>query len=980
MVSKRHRSALSNPNSTNSNLNIRRTAISIAVAAALPGAAAIPNLAHAQDSANQQQMIEEIVTIGVRTSILGSVDAKRQADTIADVVDAGALGSLPDFSIADALGRVPGVTTVRDSGQSSELNIRGMNGDFIQTTLNGREQASTAGYSSGTRWMSFDQYPAELINQAAVYKSPKASQLEGGVAGIVELKTADPLDAPKQHNLVLNARLARNDAADSFGGDEDGYRLTASYQGKFADDTFGIAIGGSYLDQPNAFIMSRAGADDPDSVGYSGDGTAGNEYMPRAFQWQAGTGTDERLGLMSTLVWEPSDKLRAQFDYFRSEFDRDDQRTGITASGFREAAAVNNNVSNMVINNGVVTSATISPIDPNIASGGRDHAWFESRTEDQTTRADSDTYGIILEWYPTDTSTLIFDAYRSEGEKSREDRIATMHAYEFDTNGPGTFQEVPGQSMTYQLNGTGFASATFSGVDFTDVNTMHLGRYERYPHQYSDQIDAFKVDFKQDLDWGWVSGLEAGVRVSDREFTTDRGTFQYGGREGIFDTGTESWCEANDTLVGANPLPCEPQSVDGFVRIQSLPGVPDHIAITDIAALGTAIFGAGNDAGLDKFEDSWTLINDTTLTEETEAIYLMLNLDFNLGDVPVRGNIGVRHVETDVKSAGLRDVGAGNGTSITDDIGVTQDNLSFVSTGPEYSDTLPSLNLAFELTDNDILRFAAASVMSRPPVGNMTSASGSWSGAADPETGLVEYNVWNDGSPYLDPFRADQLDLSYEHYFDNGGAVTAAVFWKDIESLVEGPNQFTGVDPDSVGVTLPPNTYLNIYQTYVNNDKGGYIRGIELSATGTFDGLPGIFGGLGATASYSYTESETEVSGGSVVGNDETLPLPGLSENVWSATVFWDIEDFSSHVNVRYRDEFIQRIPVPGQPAPVFSEPYTTVDAQFSYNWPELGMSIVLSANNLTDEESIISYGVNGTLGEIRQFGRQYYLGFNYQY
>ena len=89
--------------------------------------------------------------------------------------------SLPDASIADALGRVPGVTTIRDSGQSSELNIRGMNGDFIQTTLNGREQASTAGYSAGTRWMSFDQYPAELINQAAVYKSPKASQLEGGV-------------------------------------------------------------------------------------------------------------------------------------------------------------------------------------------------------------------------------------------------------------------------------------------------------------------------------------------------------------------------------------------------------------------------------------------------------------------------------------------------------------------------------------------------------------------------------------------------------------------------------------------------------------------------------------------------------------------------------------------------------------------------------------------------------------------------------
>jgi phosphoribosylformimino-5-aminoimidazole carboxamide ribotide isomerase len=975
MVTKKRNKAQSVSNIRKDSLNVSRTAVSLAVAAALHGVSVITNPVLAQDN----DVMEEIVTIGVRTSILNSVDSKRMADSISDVVDAGALGSLPDASIADALGRVPGVTTIRDSGQSSELNIRGMNGDFIQTTLNGREQASTAGYSAGTRWMSFDQYPAELINQAAVYKSPKASQLEGGVAGIVELRTVNPLAAPNEHNVVLNARLSRNDAASDFGGDEDGYRLSGSYQGKFADDTFGIAAGVSVLDQPNAFIMSRAGADDSDSVGYGGDGTPGNEFFPRAFQWQAGTGTDERLGAMITAVWEPTDKIRAKVDYFRSEFERDDERTGLTASGFRESAAANNNITGQVINNGIVTSASISPIDPAIYDGDRNHAWFEARTEDQTTEADSDTYGLTLEWYPTDTSTVVFDAYHSEGTKTRVDRIATMHAYEFDHNGPGTFREVPGQVMTYQLNGSGFASADFTGVDFTDPATMRLGRYERYPHEYTDEIDAFKVDFRQDLEWGWISGVETGVRFSDREFAAERGTWQYGGREGLFDNGGgDAWCEANDTDFGNSPIPCAPQSVDGFVAVQSLPGVPDHFAITDIQGLGDSIFGVGNDAPLDTFADSWTFINDTTLTEETEAIYLMFNLDFTLGNVPVRGNIGVRYVESDVKSAGLRDVGAGNGTSITDDRGVTQDNLAFVSSGPEYNDTLPALNLAFELTDNDIIRFAAASVMSRPPVGNMTSASGSWSGADTPQG--TEYNVWNDGSPFLDPFRADQLDLSYEHYFDTNGGVSVAVFWKDIEALVEGPTQFTDVDPDSVGVVVPPGHFLNIYQTWINNDKGGYIRGIELAATGTFDMLPGIWRGLGATASYSFTESETEITGGSIVGNDTILPLPGLSENVWSATVFWDIGDFSAHVNTRYRDEYIQRIPIPGSTAPVFAESYTTVDAQVSYNWPDLGLSVVLSGNNLTDEEAVSSYAVSGTLGEIRTFGRQFYLGVNYQY
>jgi hypothetical protein len=91
--------------------------------------------------------------------------------------------------------------------------------------------------------MAFDQYPAELITQAAVYKSPKASLLEGGVAGIVDLKTVNPLDAQKEHNLVVTGRLSQNDAASDIGGDEQGYRFSLSYQGKFADDTFGLAAG-----------------------------------------------------------------------------------------------------------------------------------------------------------------------------------------------------------------------------------------------------------------------------------------------------------------------------------------------------------------------------------------------------------------------------------------------------------------------------------------------------------------------------------------------------------------------------------------------------------------------------------------------------------------------------------------------------------------------------------------------------------------
>ena len=173
------------------------------------------------------QEVEEVTVTGFRSTVINAVDAKRNADTVVDVVDAGALASLPDQSIADALGRIPGVTTVRDSGQSSQLNIRGMNGDFIQTTLNGREQASTSGYTESTRWMAFDQYPAELITQAAVYKSPKASHIEGGVAGLVDLKTINPLDSTQEHSFNASARMSYNDGADAVGAVNAGNRKIA---------------------------------------------------------------------------------------------------------------------------------------------------------------------------------------------------------------------------------------------------------------------------------------------------------------------------------------------------------------------------------------------------------------------------------------------------------------------------------------------------------------------------------------------------------------------------------------------------------------------------------------------------------------------------------------------------------------------------------------------------------------------------------
>ena len=927
------------------NKRFRPALLSVAIAASMG--------VSAQEST---EALEEVTVTGIRASVLDSLETKRNADVVADVVDAGALGSLPDQSIADALGRLPGVTTVRSNGQSSQLNVRGMNGDFLQTTLNGREQASTAGYTESTRWISFDQYPAELISQAAVYKSPKASLIEGGVAGSVELKTANPLDAANPHNFNANVRMSYNDGAEEVGADEFGQRVTMSYLGKFMDEKLGVALGYSHLEQPNNFTKARAGADDMNGYVEDADGN----LRPQAFQWQAGTGTDTRNGYMATVVFQPTDNLKAQLDYFKSDFERVDTRHGITVAGLNRVAATDTTAAN-----GVVTGGTVGIGDPTATS-----PWFESRTEDQSTQADTDSLGLNLEWNINDRNTLVLDYSTSEGTKTRKDQIVSMHAYEYgtDMDGNTTWQEDPNQSLTYALNGEGFPTAMFNGVDFTDLDTMRLSRYEEYPHKYTDEVEAFKVDYKFDLEWGAIASIEAGFRTSERTFDSQRGAFLYGSRDGQFN----GYCADN-----LSDIACMPQELDGFVTVQSVTGAPDHLVITNMDGLASSIFGTGN-VGKQVFSQDWTFVESGAVTEEVFATYLMANIDTELGGIPVTGNFGVRVIETDIKSSGLQNVGEGNGVEITDDVGVTSSNYDYVTFGPEYTDTLPSLNLNFELSENDIVRFAAAKVMGRPPVGQLKGGAGSWN-----TTGTNEYNVWTKGSPYLDPFRANQIDLAYEHYFEEGGAVTAALFWKDIESLVE--KQYIYLDTleertalfDELGLVIPEGFEAGAFETFVNNDKGGYIRGIELAGTKTFDMLPGIWAGLGLTASYSFTESETEVTGGNLYG--QTLPLPGLSENVWSTTAFWDIGNFSTHVNVRYRDEFIMNMPIPGSSTPVMSQEYTTVDAQASYGFDN-GIDVVFSINNLTDEADIVEYGVDNVFGEYTEFGRQFYLGVNYKY
>lgn len=164
-------------------------------------------LASADEPDETPDTMPTVVVLGQRASMATARQIRRDAPAIVDSVVADDIDKLPDFSVNDALQRVPGVQTGRDRGEGTAVAIRGLS--QMETTLNGRE-VFTAGVG---RSLDFADLPAEMVAAIQVYKTATAAQLEGGVGGLVDLQTRRPFDFPGRV-LAATLRSVHGDLVD----------------------------------------------------------------------------------------------------------------------------------------------------------------------------------------------------------------------------------------------------------------------------------------------------------------------------------------------------------------------------------------------------------------------------------------------------------------------------------------------------------------------------------------------------------------------------------------------------------------------------------------------------------------------------------------------------------------------------------------------------------------------------------------------
>ncbi|WJG07890.1 TonB-dependent receptor [Aliiglaciecola sp. LCG003] len=1018
------------------------TAAFLASGMAIIGANAYAQEAAAEqpDTANDQ--IETIEVKGFSTSLIKSLNQKRFSDTVSEQLSADDLGGLPDVSMADALTRLPGISAVRTGGQAAEINIRGLSGDFVFSTLNGREQVST----SGSRSIEFDQYPSELISSAAVYKSPKASLIEGGVAGTVELQTASPLAISEDYKINVNARGMFNDRAGEISDAEEyGHRFSFSYQGKFLDETLGVAFGYARLFQPSVstqFIGLAYNTErDVDLVEGDEDNYDPNSNIPKdqqcvecefvseGFEMQHQGGKETRDGYMAAIEWAPTDNFVLKADAFLSKFDSEE-----FARGFRVKFEPNGaTISNPVIVDNSMIGGTFSRNSDAFTR-------VELVNDDNQDFDEISNYGINADWQATDNLSINVDfSYSNAKSEFRNGLLwalvgddATADSPEFDTD----------VSISYLLNGLNLPDIGFSQFDaFSDINRVMVTKYGIYPYKNEDELYAYKLDLKYELDNAFISSVEVGVRYSDREYSNDRSVFEYG----------------SDSSFSASEPPL--RLTDDMAQVVGWEGdfgyFPDYLSIDLDKALnawfpsgtpqpvqtwGEGHPGVVNSPGGTK-NTSWSVLESGEVYEKVLSAYVMANIDTEIAGLPVTGNIGVRRVETEQASTFLQDVSRaleiegvdenGDPTTIevvmgdpalgaqliTDDAGLVNNFYRPELLVDKYTDYLPSLNLNFKITDQDQIRFAAAKVMGRPPINRLFANTNvrvsDVNATQNPDSGEItidrdaELSGSSTNSPYLRPFYATQYDLSYERYFDDtDGAFVVALFYKDIKSFI---NDFT-IEPFDFaanGFQVPTSIDVPVFIDFddpnatpqqavdeqgdplfvnVPTTNGPYTTAVNNKEGGYIRGIElsytEIYSYLpapfdGLGVTASYSYTESEIQFQTDLGGSST---PQALPGLSETVV-------NGTLFWEY-DDFETRINVRWRDKFVSKQVAVNeqvvnfdsemvIDYQASYNINE-NLGVLFQINNLTDEPTKSYFGREDLTGTIQYFGTQYFLGVTY--
>ncbi|HTF95716.1 MAG TPA: TonB-dependent receptor [Cellvibrio sp.] len=959
-----------------------RKPLSLSIFAAMTLAASV----NAQTGANDE--VEEVTVTGFKASLNTALNQKRENTAAVDSIVSEDIGKFPDSNLAESMQRIPGVALSRgDGGEGKNISVRGLGAEFTRVRINGMEGTSQTGSSdiygagNGGRSFDFNVFPTEIFSELTVRKTPSADVEEGSLGATVDLKAPKPLSLNDDLTMTGTLRGVFNEISESTDP-----RASFLIGKKFADDTFGVLASVAYSDRNirevgysavnllPAYVnggfcspMGYTGTQNPANnaakgadanncstgnprtgslqayqllqslTGVSGQ-PGGGVFFPRIPRYLNSEQDATRTGGTLTFEWQPTENTNISLDNLFSEYDVVRRDNYIDALSLARNA--NNNGQPMmsikaleVDNNGSLIYGLFDGVDLRSESLVDRFTSTFQQTNLNVTHAFSDTFEV---------NGLIG---RSESVFDNPERL-TVNLDAIDTDNFAidfrNRSNVP--SLSYGIDLTDPTNFRYAAglADGTVLGNWNTRRFERTTENTTAEIN-FSWQFMDEFE------LKFGAQSRESDFKTKAQIIA-------------------PAFTATRNLPAG-VSVADFTRIVN--GVNDK--------LGSGTMG--DYLGVD--HEQWKSavgFNDFVwcgaecgaqspeVTESINSVYVMTEFNFEDLSMPVRGDIGVRYVDTEQDSLGFVPTTAPAGSTYPTIAKPAKVNRT-------YDDLLPSTNVVVEINPSLQARFSFAEVMSRPELGLLIP-----SGSMNPTTRVASV-----GNPFLDPIRAKTYDAALEWYFDEGALASVAYFEKDISTYIQSISSMVPYTELGLPTTLlegsaaTPTDLFTVNRS--TNTPGGPLKGYELNLQLPFTFLPDFWQNFGLLSNYTHVTSDINYvlqSANGVPTLTTTNDLIGLSKNAASATIYYENDLFSFRTTGSYRSGYLRAIPSGGNDSDVLGNHSTLfVDTSASYNLTD-NVMLILEAQNLTDERNTlyIDSKRKDPLFETR-IGRTFTLGVN---
>lgn len=724
--------------------------------------------------------------------------------------------------------------------------------------------------------------------------------------------------------------------------------------------------------------------------------TATNAWLPRYPRYIRTKHDIERLGVTGAFQFRISDDTLLSFDALYSKLEKDQREDSLGANLHRTA--------NLGGKTQIVVREAQVDDRNRLQYGVFDNVDFRTESSQIEESTEFKQFSLQLEHRFNDAVRLDATIGHSSSEYARP--VFSMVSFD-NANVDGFVLDLRGDpqmpSMTFPFDTSSPDAWQWLGYGAVPVNSngtargANISEVRLNPNYVSNAFDSAKVDLSFDVNPTFT--FRTGLAWKDYDMSTEEYRhISYGRLPQALPAGVTIG-DLSTTLdgFGKNLSGSMPASwlIPDFDRIAGLldiysnadNGVPGG----DYRLAGIGHFGSSN--------------NNFSVNERSMATYAQLDFNTDLFSRALRGNVGVRLVKTQISAAGWapcptggeanceRVFGVANATSAAGDRFVVESVV-----GHNYTDVLPSLNLSWDLSDTFVMRFGAAKTMARP---TLTYMSPSVTGGPTNFFDDGRFYSINLGNPKLDPFRSTNFDLSAEWYFGDGALLSAAVFYKDIETYVQRTRLLStwselGYSLDLLPPGFNANTIFNVQSYY--NTPGGPLKGWELTYQQPFTFLSGFWSKFGVQMNYTHVDSDIEYLFSTAASNNTAVvtqvtenQLVNLSPNSYNATLYYDDGRFSARVSTSYRDGYIGEVLSRENVFDLDGNQFGTADVTGKHSVRNVDFN---TSYKVTDKLSLTFEAVNLLDTPDRRYvdsdlmlpdrytttGRQYYVGARYRF